>query len=144
LKGRLTGRDRGFIDENRSQPLNRPPRCRIVRIARHRHDVIKQSDKRRDRPARLEGVSTPATGFKDFKPDVPCANPDVLRIAHPKIKMTGIGTVFHQNPEVICRHKTSRRITGDNPEEIEPDLVVEQIVWRDWKCFDRRRRHGLG
>jgi hypothetical protein len=114
---RVIGWNSNLVQEIRPKLFNGPTRRVVIRIARNGDGSIKLANERRNRPARLERITVPAKRRQNSVSDVAGANSHVIGVAHAEIEVTDIRTIRKQNAELIRRHKTTRRKTGNQLDE---------------------------
>lgn len=70
----------------------------------------------------LQGVTASAKGLHDLEADVSGANPDVIRVAHPKIDMSDIHSFRNQNAKMIIGYEIAGWVTRND--SFEPQRHV--------------------
>jgi len=102
---RIMLRHGNFIHKTGAQTLNRSSRSRVIRITSNNHRLVNGTDKRRNRPARLECITVPAMFLANFKTNVSRTDSNMIRITHSKINVTDIRPIKKKDPKMISWNK---------------------------------------
>jgi hypothetical protein len=129
---RIVEWDGGLVNKLRAQALDDASGCTIVGVAGNRDRPAYGADKWCHGPTRLQCVAVTSKTLLNFKPDVASGNPNMFRVADPKIDMSNIRAVGSQNAEMKIWNESTGGIAGHNPDEPQHNFAKGQCLWRDW------------
>lgn len=133
---RIIRRHGNHIRESCAQPLDRPDRGNVLRIAGDGHGGIQSADKWRDGAAGVPGMTVTAKFFQNLVTNVPGANKHVRSVPHAQIDVTHFRACGIKNLEMIGRNPLPLRVGRQEPHIAEFDTAVREMRWRSRKILD--------
>jgi hypothetical protein len=140
---RIVGGHGHLINELGTQSLDGASGREIAGVAGDRDRSADRADKGRNGSARLPCVAVTPGTLGNLKSNVTGANPNVLRISHPKIQVPDLRPIGGQDAEMEIRNKSTRRLARHHLDEPQRDLSKGQSRRRSRKpIFCEWRTHG--